>query len=149
MADLNPKKLHVTYLPGVGPKTPVVPRRYTLTHSDFSGDLYLTIGPEYNLDQISGWHTRFMRDEVLAEWKDDPLLFPRIQEMIQKTRIPLSLSRSYSEEEWHRALLKDKKNIGGKIFFIQKDGDYFSLQKIDEKRVREAIEWVNKEFAVR
>ena len=69
MTRLNPEKLHVTYLPGVKPEIPTVPRRYTLTHSDVTGDLYLTIGPDYNLKQISGWYTRFMRDEVLAEWK--------------------------------------------------------------------------------
>jgi len=71
MGGLNPLKLHVTYLAGVEPEAPIAPRRYTLTHSDFTGDLYLTIGPDYNLDQISGWYTRFMRDEVLAEWKDN------------------------------------------------------------------------------
>ena len=71
MGRLNPEKLRVTYLPGVEPETPIAPRRYTLTHSDVTGDLYLTIGPDYNLDQISGWYTRLMRDEVLAEWKDN------------------------------------------------------------------------------
>jgi hypothetical protein len=45
-----------------------MPRRYTLTHSDTSGDLFLTIGQEYDWKQISGWYTRLMRDEVLAEW---------------------------------------------------------------------------------
>lgn len=69
MGHLNPRKLHVTYLPGVGPEAPIVRRRYTLTHSDITGDLYLTIGCDFNLEQISGWYTRFMRDEVLAEWK--------------------------------------------------------------------------------
>ena len=69
MAHLNPKKLHVAYLHGVGPKAPIVRRRYTLTHSDITGDLYLTIGCDYNLKQISGGYTRFMRDEILAEWK--------------------------------------------------------------------------------
>ena len=69
MGHLNPEKLHVTYLPGVRPEVPIFRRRYTLTHSDVTGDLYLTIGCDYNVKQISGWHTRFMRDEVLAEWK--------------------------------------------------------------------------------
>jgi len=70
MARLNPEKLHVNYLPGVTPEALVIPRRYTLTHSDATGDLFLTIGPDYNFKQISGLYTRFMRDEVLAEWKD-------------------------------------------------------------------------------
>jgi len=62
--------LHVNYQPAVRPEALVLPRRYTLTHSDSTGDLFLTIAPEYNMKQISGWYTRFMRDEVLAEWRD-------------------------------------------------------------------------------
>lgn len=46
-----------------------LPRRYTLTHSDRTGDLYLTVAREFDKEQISGWYTRLMRDEVLAEWK--------------------------------------------------------------------------------
>jgi hypothetical protein len=46
-----------------------LPRRYTLTHSDRTGDLYLTISSNFDHEQISGWYTRLMRDEVLAEWK--------------------------------------------------------------------------------
>lgn len=48
-----------------------MPRRYTLTHSDRSGDLYLTIGKEYDRKQTRGWYTRLVRDEVLAEWRDE------------------------------------------------------------------------------
>ncbi len=65
-----PEKLHVTYMAGTGPTNPISPRRYTLTHSDTTGELFLTVGPEYNESQTCGWYTRLMRDEVLAEWKD-------------------------------------------------------------------------------
>jgi hypothetical protein len=71
MSRLNPAKLHVRFMPGVRPEGPSTPRRYTLTHSDISGDLFLTIGPEYDHQQIAGWYTRVMRDEVLAEWCDE------------------------------------------------------------------------------
>lgn len=71
MSRLNPEKLRVNYLPGVKPETLVIPRRYTLTHSDTTGDLFLTIGPDYDFKQISRWYTRFMRDEVLAEWREN------------------------------------------------------------------------------
>ena len=47
-----------------------LPRRYTLTHSDRTGNLYLTVASDYNKKQISGLYTRFMRDEVLAEWEN-------------------------------------------------------------------------------
>ena len=69
MSRLRPEKLHVLFAPGVTPDGPITPRWYTLTHSDTTGDLYLTIGPDYDREQISGLYTRLLRDEVLAEWQ--------------------------------------------------------------------------------
>jgi hypothetical protein len=66
---LNPEKLHVQVAPGTTLEEPLAPRCYTLTHSDATGDLYLTIGADYDRKQISGWYTRLLRDEVLAEWR--------------------------------------------------------------------------------
>jgi hypothetical protein len=77
MSHLRPDKLHVEFMSGVTPEGPLTPRCYTLTHSDRTGDLFLSIGSTYNRPQISGWYTRFLRDEVLAEWvadKDGPSL---------------------------------------------------------------------------
>ena len=71
MSRLTPGKLHVTFAVPAKTDRLILPRRYTLTHSDATGDLYLTIGPEYNARQISGIYTRLMRDEVLAEWRRD------------------------------------------------------------------------------
>ena len=71
MTRLNPDKLHVKLVDGVYPEGPLTPRCYTLTHSDTTGDLFLSIGRDYNRPQISGLYTRIMRDEVLAEWKED------------------------------------------------------------------------------
>ncbi|NLE99794.1 MAG: hypothetical protein GX601_02340 [Anaerolineales bacterium] len=69
MSRLDPRKLHVRYLPGADPCGPLLSRCYTLTHSDATGDLFLTIGPDYDRAQIAGWYTRLMRDEVLADWQ--------------------------------------------------------------------------------
>ena len=69
MKRLHPEKLHVCYMEGVGDAYPLMPRRYTLTHSDSTGDLFLSIGSDYDTKQISHWYTRLMRDEVLAEWE--------------------------------------------------------------------------------
>jgi hypothetical protein len=71
MKRLNPEKLHTEFLPGTTPESPLTPRRYTLTHSDRTGELFLCVGLDYNQRQISGWYTRLMHDEVLAEWKQD------------------------------------------------------------------------------
>jgi hypothetical protein len=71
MSTLEPCKLHVTFQAGASAGVLAFPRCYTLTHSDMTGDLYLTIGAQYDKQQISGVYTRLMRDEVLAEWKND------------------------------------------------------------------------------
>jgi hypothetical protein len=69
MVDLNPTKLHVVFNDSVESNKLKLPRKYTLTHSDSTGDLFLTIGSDYDHKQISSLYTRFMRDEVLAEWE--------------------------------------------------------------------------------
>jgi hypothetical protein len=69
---LRSDKLHVRMDEGADPSGPILPRCYTLTHSDRTGDLCLTIGPKHDLKQVSGWYTRFMRDEVLAAWRGGP-----------------------------------------------------------------------------
>lgn len=71
MTSLNPEKLHVRFQPDTTPDEFHLPRRYTLTHSDATGDLFLCIGSEFDYNQINNIYTRLMRDEVLAEWKND------------------------------------------------------------------------------
>jgi len=72
MSGLDPARLHVRLQPGLETGRLALPRRYTLTHSDRTGDLFLTIARDYDRKQISGWYTRRMRDEILAEWVDTP-----------------------------------------------------------------------------
>jgi magnesium dechelatase len=77
MGRLRPEKLHVRFTGERRTGGALVPRRYTLTHSDSTGDLFLTVGSEYDKGQISGLYTRLLRDEVLAEWQvgeDGPAL---------------------------------------------------------------------------
>ncbi|MEH7418727.1 staygreen family protein [Neobacillus drentensis] len=64
MSNFIPEKLSVEYMDGVTATEPVIPRCYTLTHSDLTGDLFLAIGTHYAWDKINP-----MRDEVLGEWK--------------------------------------------------------------------------------
>jgi hypothetical protein len=71
MSGLNPRKLHVTFYGGISAGILEYPRWYTLTHSDLTGDLFLTIGAEYDRKQVARFYTRLMRDEVLAELKID------------------------------------------------------------------------------
>ena len=69
MDHLNPNLLQIEFSDGVNETCPPCPRVYTLTHSDLTGELFLTIGKEINFPQIEGIYTRLMRDEVVAEWR--------------------------------------------------------------------------------
>jgi len=61
---LNPDKLYVEFRPGVTMTEPIIGRKYTLTHSDITADLFLTLGLQFAYDKVNA-----MRDEVLAEWR--------------------------------------------------------------------------------
>lgn len=63
MSRLKPEKLSVEFRKGVTTTEPIIPRRYTLTHSDITADLFLTIGLIYAYDKVNA-----TRDEVLGEW---------------------------------------------------------------------------------
>ena len=63
MERLNPEKL-VTTFSGVTPKNPIIPRKYTLTHSDLTAELFLTVGRQIAYETITP-----MRDEVVAKWR--------------------------------------------------------------------------------
>lgn len=63
MSRLKPEKLSVEFRKGVTNTEPIIPRCYTLTHSDVTADLFLTIGLIYAYDKVNE-----MRDEVLGEW---------------------------------------------------------------------------------
>lgn len=64
MKRLDPDKLYVEFRTGVTLIEPVIGRKYTLTHSDITADLFLAIGLQFAYDKINA-----MRDEVLAEWR--------------------------------------------------------------------------------
>jgi Staygreen protein len=63
MSNFKPEKLTTEYVDGVSAIGPLFSRRYTLTHSDFTGDLFLTIGTQFAWEKLNP-----MGDEVLGEW---------------------------------------------------------------------------------
>ncbi|MER2048616.1 MAG: staygreen family protein [Solibacillus sp.] len=65
MNKLNPERLSVEYRDGVTATDPVISRHHTLTHSDDTGELFLTIGTQFAWDKVN----IDMRDEVIGEWK--------------------------------------------------------------------------------
>ena len=65
MSNFNPEKLSVSFIPPASTARPLAGRKYTLTHSDLTGQLFLSIGYIYDLDAIN----KKMRDEVIAQWQ--------------------------------------------------------------------------------
>lgn len=61
MRNFTPDKLWINYQ--LRNLNQLNPRRYTLTHSDETGDLFLVISSDYAYDKLTA-----MRDEVLGEW---------------------------------------------------------------------------------
>lgn len=65
MSSFNKEKLYVqTCYGSPALQQSILPRRYTLTHSDDTGELFLTIGNDFAWAKIN----MEMRDEVLGEW---------------------------------------------------------------------------------
>lgn len=63
MKRLNPDKLTTTF-DGVNRRNPIIPRQYTLTHSDETAELFLVVGRQISYQAIGP-----MRDEVIAKWR--------------------------------------------------------------------------------
>ena len=65
MSKFNSERLSVEYRNGVTATEPIIPRNHTLTHSDSTGEIFLTIGTQFAWDKVNP----AMRDEVLGRWK--------------------------------------------------------------------------------
>lgn len=65
MGQFNPDTLSVEFRNGASGCAPVEGRKYTLTHSDETGELFFTIGSEYAWDKVNE-----TRDEVFAQWNN-------------------------------------------------------------------------------
>lgn len=65
MRELNPQKVFVQYRDIMEPYEPVMGRKYTITHSDTTAELFVFVAKDYAEDQI----TR-MRDEVRVAWEE-------------------------------------------------------------------------------
>ncbi|MBL4931953.1 staygreen family protein [Clostridium paridis] len=99
MSSLNTEKLSVEFGSGTTPTAPIIPRRYTLTHSDITAELFLTICSDYAYGEFT-----HMRDEVLGEWlnADEIYLFhvslmldgefgPNTRNIVFRRELPLAL----------------------------------------------------------
>jgi hypothetical protein len=114
MEHLNPEKLQVSFMDGVTAEAPITPRAYTLTHSDATGDLFLSVGQHYNFSQISGLYTRLMRDEVLAEWEANEQISLRVHCHVSGGLIFGSAKWRYSIFRYHLPMVLEAFCYGDK-----------------------------------
>lgn len=66
MRELNPQKVFVQYRDKMKPYEPVISRKYTITHSDTTAELFVFVAENYAEDQITK-----MRDEVRIAWEQN------------------------------------------------------------------------------
>ena len=66
MRELNPKKVFAQYRDIMKPYGPVMERKYTITHSDTTAELFVFVASNYAEDQI----TR-MYDQVMVAWEQN------------------------------------------------------------------------------
>ena len=48
MFELKKDRLNVIFKDNIGKSRPIMPRKYTLTHSDETAELFLSIGNKYD-----------------------------------------------------------------------------------------------------
>jgi hypothetical protein len=65
ISKFDSEKLNVNYIPPMNRFGPIEGRKYTMTHSDETGELFLTIGNKFDFSMIDPR----LRDEVIAEWR--------------------------------------------------------------------------------
>lgn len=64
MRDLKPEKVFAQYRDSMKPYGPVIGRKYTITHSDQTAELYVFIAENYAEDQVTRMH-----DDVKIKWQ--------------------------------------------------------------------------------
>jgi hypothetical protein len=68
---MDDSRLLITLAEDASPDGTLVPRRYTLTHSDRTGHQFVTVGAHCDASALHALQVRLERDEVLGEWVDD------------------------------------------------------------------------------
>ncbi len=63
MDKLDPNKLIIDFKKGISKDGPISPRNYTVTHSDNTGDILITVAKDYDKGHVTD-----KRDEVYGRW---------------------------------------------------------------------------------
>lgn len=138
MSRLDTKKLSVEYV-GVNSTEPIIPRRYTLTHSDETAELYLSIGLDFAYHKLNP-----MRDEVMGEWilNGDSYIYyvylfvngqfitenKAIREAVFRRELPLALEAiRYGDNDFFNAHL-ELDNAPIIVYFLSTDPMYNKIE---------------------
>lgn len=151
MSKFIPKKLFVEYKDNIDINTEKEERKYTLTHSDETADLFLTVGKKYDYEK-----TNETRDEVLAEWKevdgkdilsvylqvslDSSLTKTIIRDKIFREELPLALKAIvYGDKEF----LKENPDLYKATVVINFKSDVPKYNKIEDWGI--VIDYLNED----
>ncbi|MGL4572415.1 MAG: staygreen family protein [Clostridium sp.] len=138
MEVINPKKVFTEYRGKVTKDSPIKGRKYTMTHSDETADLFVTVGLNYAEDKVSK-----IRDEVRLEWieEDGKLILygevlidgegisgnERIRNNIFMKEMPLALqSVRYGDRE----LFKNNEQLDCAIILIHFKSDIAKYDRV-------------------
>ena len=66
MKVLNPQKVFVQYRNAMTPYNPIIERKYTITHSDTTAELFVFVSNSFAEDQTTNMH-----DEVRIAWQQN------------------------------------------------------------------------------
>ena len=64
MSELSAQKVFVQYRGSISPNDPVLTRKYTITHSDITAELFVFIADTFAYDQVTNMH-----DDVKIAWE--------------------------------------------------------------------------------
>ena len=133
------RQVFIEFREPVTPLMPLADRKYTMTHSDETGDLFVAISTMFAEDKVSP-----MRDEVRLEWntiKDMRILYgevlidgegidpdkAEVRNTIFKREMPLALQAIYHADEQLFNANPALKNTPVLIHFISSQSSYNKL----------------------
>jgi hypothetical protein len=126
LKKLNPDKLYVEFRNSVTLTDPILGRKYTLTHSDITSNLFLTLDLQFAYDKINT-----MRDEVVAEWRmNNGCLFLLVYVYVDSQSDPVISISALRNEIFRRELPLALEAIiyGDRNFFVSHPNlDYASI----------------------
>lgn len=113
MSDMIKNPIETAILPPATVCSPVEGRKYTVTHDDNTGEIFVTVGHEYDYGKINK-----LRDEVLAEW------IPHVGQYVLYGRVYVS-GGEYDESQTRLRYMIFKREMDKALHAIVKGDETF------------------------